>query len=63
MDTFTGGAHCCVESRFFRCVPARATYVGLLRNWRDPGYNAKNIDGRGDVELISNDARFAYEFT
>lgn len=63
VDTFTGGAHCCAESRFFRWVPARATYAGLLRNWRDPGYSANNIDGRGDVELMSNDARFAYEFT
>ncbi len=63
VDTFTGGAHCCAESRFFRWVSARATYAGLLHNWRDPGYTANNIDGRGDVELMSNDARFAYEFT
>ena len=63
VDTFTGGAHCCAESRFLFWVPAVGTYRGLLHSWRDPGYSAKNIDGRDGVELVSSDARFAYAFT
>jgi hypothetical protein len=63
VDTYTGGAHCCYESRFFRYVPDRRTYEDLLHSWRDPGYRAKNVDGRDGVELVSSDARFAYVFT
>jgi hypothetical protein len=63
VDTYTGGAHCCFESRFFRYVPARATYARTLHSWADVGYRAKNVDGRDSVELVSADDRFAYIFT
>jgi hypothetical protein len=63
LDTFTGGAHCCLESRFFRYLPDRGAYAGTLHNWGNGGYRAKNIDGRDGVELVSNDDRFAYAFT
>jgi hypothetical protein len=63
VDTYTGGAHCCDESRFFRYVPKRRDYAGLLRRWGNVGYRDKNVDGRGHVELVSEDDRFAYVFT
>jgi hypothetical protein len=63
VDTYTGGAHCCDESRFFRYVPARATYAVTRHGWGDTGYRAKNLDGRDGVELVSSDDRFAYVFT
>jgi hypothetical protein len=63
VDTYTGGAHCCDESRFFSYVPARATYVLTRHGWGDVGYRAKNLDGRAGVELVSSDDRFAYVFT
>lgn len=63
VDTYTGGAHCCFESRFFRWSPKRETYTGTFHSWADVGYRAKNLDGRGSVELVSADARFAYVFT
>ena len=34
-----------------------------FRNWADAGYQAKNLDGRESVELLSSDARFGYVFT
>ena len=63
VDTYTGGAHCCDESRFFRYVPARARYVLTRHGWGNVGYRAKNLDGRAGVELVSSDDRFAYVFT
>jgi hypothetical protein len=63
LDTYTGGAHCCFRTRFFRWLPARMSYARTFRNWGDAGYRAKNLDGRGPVELLSSDARFGYMFT
>jgi hypothetical protein len=63
MDSYTGGAHCCFQTRIFRWLPARKAYGMTFRNWADAGYQAKNLDGRGAVELLSSDARFGYVFT
>ncbi len=63
VDTFTGGAHCCLESRFFRYVPARDAYAGTFHDWGNGGYRLKNLDGQDGLELVSSDDRFAYAFT
>jgi hypothetical protein len=63
VDTYTGGAHCCFQTRFFRWLPVREVYAMTYRNWADAGYRAVNLDGLGSVELLSSDARFGYEFT
>jgi hypothetical protein len=63
VDRYTGGAHCCLESRFFRWLPERRRYAMTFHGWADIGYRAKNLDGRGHVELVSADARFGYAFT
>jgi hypothetical protein len=63
IDSYTGGAHCCFQTRIFRWLPARKAYGMTFRNWADAGYQAKNLDGLGPVELLSSDARFGYVFT
>ena len=63
VDSYTGGAHCCFQTRFFRWLPERKAYGMTFRNWADAGYRAVNLDGRGAVELLSGDARFGYVFT
>ena len=63
IDSYTGGAHCCFQTRFFRWLPARKAYGMTFRNWLDAGYRAMNLDGLGSVELLSSDARFGYVFT
>ena len=63
VDTYTGGAHCCFQTRFYRWLTVRKAYGKTFRNWADAGYRAKNLDGRGSVELLSSDARFGYVFT
>jgi hypothetical protein len=63
VDTYTGGAHCCDQSRFFRWLPARRAYGKTFHDWGNAPYRAKNLDRRGHVELVSSDDRFAYVFT
>ena len=63
IDTYTGGAHCCDQSRFFRWLPARAAYGKTFHDWGNAPYRAKNLDGRRHVELLGSDDRFAYVFT
>ena len=63
IDTYSGGAHCCLESRFFRWLPSRAAYRATRHAWRDTGYRRLRIDGDDRPELVSADARFGYVFT
>jgi hypothetical protein len=63
VDRYTGGAHCCLESRFFRWLPVRRRYAMTLHGWADIGYQLRNLDRLGPPELVSADARFAYAFT
>lgn len=63
IDTYTGGAHCCFQTRFFRWLPGRKAYGTTFRNWLDAGYRAVNHDRQGAIELLSSDARFGYVFT
>jgi hypothetical protein len=61
VDLFTGGAHCCFVSRFYRWDGAR--YVSTDRNFGDPGYRIADLNGDGVKELIGADYRFGYAFT
>jgi hypothetical protein len=63
VDIYSGGAHCCLDSRFFRWQPSRAAYASTKHAWRDIGYERKRLDGDARPELVSADARFGYMFT
>ena len=63
VDIYSGGAHCCLDSRFFRWVPSRAAYAATKHAWRDIGYRRLRLDGDRRPELVSADARFGYVFT
>jgi hypothetical protein len=61
VDLYTGGAHCCYLSRFYRWDGTG--YVPADRNFGDPGYRIADLDGDGVQELITSDYRFGYVFT
>jgi hypothetical protein len=61
LDLYTGGAHCCFLSRFYRFDGT--TYVPADRNFGDPGYRIADLDGDGVKELVTRDDRFGYAFT
>jgi len=61
LDLYTGGAHCCYLSRFYRFDGTG--YVPADRNFGDPGYRIADLDGDGIKELITRDHRFGYAFT
>jgi hypothetical protein len=60
VDTTTGGAHCCLVTRFY-LVDHDSVRV-LLRDWGDLGYTLADLQHDGRTELVSADDRFAYEF-
>src|SRR4051812_48617620 len=51
VDFYTGGAHCCYLSRFYRWDGT--TYVPADRNFGDPGYRIADLDGDGVMELLT----------
>lgn len=63
VDIYSGGAHCCLDSRFFRWLPSRGAYASTTHAWRDVGYERTRLDGDARPELVSADARFGYMFT
>jgi hypothetical protein len=60
---FTGGAHCCTETRIVTMTAAGTwTVVSLGQLDGDAGYEFKDLDGDGASELISYDNSFLYAF-
>lgn len=64
LDFFTGGAHCCTYSLIYRYESERNQYSPILHNWGNRGYRLRELNGdEGTPEFLSEDDRFAYEFT
>jgi subtilisin-like proprotein convertase family protein len=61
VDVYTGGAHCCFYTVFFRYDGT--TYRGNAHEWGNVGYRFADLDRDGVSELVSSDDRFAYAFT
>ncbi|MCW3014666.1 MAG: hypothetical protein JWO02_1758 [Solirubrobacterales bacterium] len=63
-DTYSGGAHCCITTRFFTYRPATATYGrSPSQYWGNGGYEVEDLDGDGRLELSGDDDSFAYAFS
>jgi hypothetical protein len=60
LDLYTGGAHCCVVTAFYRWDGAR--YSRRVADFGNFGYRLKDLDGDGRPELSARDEAFAYEF-
>jgi hypothetical protein len=65
LDVYTGGAHCCTQSRIYRYEPDRHRYRRTFHDWGNvfPPYRIIDPSRNGHRELLSADDRFAYVFT
>jgi hypothetical protein len=61
VDTFSGGAHCCVTARLLTWDGTG--YQPKDIEWGDVGYALRDADGDGRQELVGYDPRFSAVFT
>jgi hypothetical protein len=61
LDLYTGGAHCCLYTTFFRYVGGQ--YVRRVHSWSNPGYRLRDVGSDGRTEFITADDRFNYAFS
>ncbi|QEC50016.1 hypothetical protein FSW04_22220 [Baekduia soli] len=61
VDTFSGGAHCCVTTRVLTFDGSAYTPTDIF--WGDVGYRLRDADGDGRPELVGADPRFSGAFT
>lgn len=61
LDTFSGGAHCCVTTRLLSYDGA--AYVAKDIFWGDVSYQLADLNGDGRLELNGFDPRFSAVFT
>src|SRR4051812_11313951 len=60
VDTWTGGAHCCLVSDVWDPTTAKK-FRRVTQNWGSAGYRLRNVDGKGPLEFVSADTRFGGE--
>ena len=62
-DAHSGGAHCCVTTRFFNYRPASNSYMrARSQYWGNAGYEVEDLDGDGRLELSGSDDVFDSAF-
>jgi hypothetical protein len=61
LDLYTGGAHCCLYTTFFRYVDGQ--YVRRVHSWSNPGYRLRDLGSDGRPEFLTADDRFNYAFS
>jgi len=61
VDTYTGGAHCCVVTPIFRWTGSG--YRKLTGYFGNVGYSLDDLDNDGRPEFVTADDSFAYAFT
>src|SRR4051794_19500896 len=62
-SAYTGGAHCCSIAQVYALNAAANGYDTSARDFFDPGFDVKDVDGDGKREFVTRDAVFAYRFT
>jgi hypothetical protein len=64
VDTYSGGAHCCISTRIYSYRPATSTYTrDPSYSWLDASFVLADLDGDAKPELSGADASFSYSFT
>jgi hypothetical protein len=64
LDTFSGGAHCCIVQRIYGRRPADGFYTRVRSQyWGNSGYDIVDLDGDGVPEMSGSEDAFAYAFS
>jgi hypothetical protein len=64
LDTYSGGAHCCITARIYEYRAATGTYARAPSvPFGNLGYRLQDLDGDGRPEFNGTDDAFAYAFS
>jgi hypothetical protein len=64
LDTYSGGAHCCITARIYEYRAATASYARAPSVYfGNLGYRLEDLDGDGRPEFNGTDDAFAYAFS
>jgi len=58
VTSYTGGQHCCTIMGVYGLIDTTGGYSELIRNWASSGYELKDLDHDGGLEISTRDIRF-----
>lgn len=58
VTSYTGGQHCCTIMGVYGLIDTRGEFSELVRNWASSGFELKDLDHDGGLEISSRDIRF-----
>ena len=63
VSSYTGGLHCCTLMGIYGLIDTTGGYSELVQDWQSSGFELKDLDHDGGMEISSNDIRFEDLFT
>ena len=58
VTSYTGGQHCCTIMGVYGLIDTTGGYSELVQNWASSGFELKDLDHDGGLEISSRDIRF-----
>ena len=58
VTSYTGGQHCCTIMGVYGLIETSGGYSELVQNWASSGFELKDLDHDGGLEISSRDIRF-----
>lgn len=58
VTSYTGGQHCCTIMGVYGLIDTSGGYSELVENWASSGFELKDLDHDGGLEISSRDIRF-----
>jgi hypothetical protein len=63
VTSYTGGQHCCTIMGVYGLIDTSGGYSELVQNWASSGFELKDLDHDGGLEISSRDIRFEDRFS
>jgi hypothetical protein len=63
VTSYTGGQHCCTMMGVYGLIDTSGGYSELVQNWASSGFELKDLDHDGGLEISSRDIRFEDRFS